>query len=160
MTEASDYTSLIAHAHDLQEKSERWHRSLATAFLNEEEQAEFARFVDWLYSSEDGDLDDFGGEELRSRLSCPSEDCWGRSCRYADKCFVAKARARALQAHVVITNHALVLADAASSGTGLLPSYRKGLYFPYMRQLFQLSFPLFDLTTLYFVIVYPRCINS
>ena len=39
MTEASDYTSLIAHAHDLQEKSERWHRSLATAFLNEEEQA-------------------------------------------------------------------------------------------------------------------------
>ncbi len=39
MTDQPDYTSLIAHAQDLQDKSRLWHRSLATAFLNEEEQA-------------------------------------------------------------------------------------------------------------------------
>ena len=110
--------------------------------LNEEEQAEFTRFVNWLYSSEDGDLDDFGGEELRSRLSCPSEDCWGRSCRYADKCFVAKARARALQAHVIITNHALVLAAAASTGTDILP--------PYGRLVLDEAHNLEDIATEYF----------
>ena len=110
--------------------------------LNEEEQSEFTRFVNWLYGSEDGDLDDFGGEELRSHLSCPSEDCWGRSCRYADKCFVAKARARALQAHVIITNHALVLAAAASTGTDILP--------PYGRLVLDEAHNLEDIATEYF----------
>ena len=91
--------------------------------LSPDEQAEFQRFLDWLYATEDGDLDAFGGEELRARLCCPSEDCWGRACRYADKCFVAKARARALRAHIIVANHALVLSEAANPGSGLLPAY-------------------------------------
>lgn len=110
--------------------------------LNEEEQAEFARLVEWLYRTEDGDLDTFGGETLRARLSCPSEDCWGRSCRYADKCFIAKARARAQHAHVIVANHALVLADAASTGTELLPAYG--------RLIFDEAHNLEDIATEYF----------
>ena len=110
--------------------------------LGEDEQREFARFVEWLYATKDGDLDSFGGEELRTRLACPSEDCWGRSCRYAGKCFIAKARVRALQSHIIIANHALVLAEAANPSSGLLP--------PYGRLIFDEAHNLEDIATEYF----------
>ena len=92
--------------------------------FNEAEQAEFECLVEWLHRTEDGDLDDLGAEVLRPRICCPGEDCAGRSCRYYSKCFVAKARDRALKAHVIVANHALVLAESASSGAGsILPAY-------------------------------------
>lgn len=110
--------------------------------LDEQEKNEFTRFLEWLYATKDGDLDSFGGEELRSRLACPSEDCWGRSCRYAGRCFIAKARSRALQSHVIIANHALVLAEAANPGAGLLPAYG--------RLVFDEAHNLEDIATEYF----------
>ena len=39
MNNLGNYDSLIAHLHDLKEKSERWHKSTCSAFLTEEEQA-------------------------------------------------------------------------------------------------------------------------
>ena len=39
MNNAGEYESLAAHLSDLKDKSETWHRSLASSFLNEEEQA-------------------------------------------------------------------------------------------------------------------------
>lgn len=39
MNNARQYESLSAHLYDLKEKSETWHRSLSSSFLNEEEQA-------------------------------------------------------------------------------------------------------------------------
>ena len=39
MNNLGNYDSLIAHLHDLKEKSERWHKSVCSAFLTEEEQA-------------------------------------------------------------------------------------------------------------------------
>ena len=110
--------------------------------LNEEERREFTRFVEWLHRTTDGDLDDFGGEDVRARLSCPSEDCWGRSCRFAGKCFVAKARDRAQHAHVIVANHALVLAEAANPGADILPAYG--------RLVFDEAHNLEDIATEYF----------
>ncbi len=110
--------------------------------LSESEKGEFTRFLEWLYATKDGDLDSFGCEELRSRLVCPAEDCWGRSCRYSGKCFIAKARARALQSHIIIANHALVLAEAANPGAGLLPAYG--------RLIFDEAHNLEDIATEYF----------
>ncbi len=91
--------------------------------LAEDERDAFARLVDWLHRTPDGDLDDFGDELLRPKLSCPPEDCAGRMCPFHQKCFIAKARARALKAHVIVVNHALVLAEATSPGAGILPAY-------------------------------------
>ena len=39
MTEQGDFSSLASHLKDLQENSEKWHRTLASAFMNEEETA-------------------------------------------------------------------------------------------------------------------------
>ncbi|MBR6735045.1 MAG: hypothetical protein IKL96_11685 [Kiritimatiellae bacterium] len=91
--------------------------------LSDDEREAFDKFLGWLRRTEDGDLDDLGDEEMRARLSCPSEDCAGRTCPFRAKCFVAKARARAREAHVVVVNHALVLADSESAGSELLPAY-------------------------------------
>ena len=110
--------------------------------LDEDEKPEFEYLVEWLHRTEDGDLDDLGAEVLRPRLMCPGEDCMGRACRYAGKCFIAKARARALRAHVVVANHALVLAEATSNGTGILP--------PYGRLVFDEAHNLEDVATEFF----------
>lgn len=91
--------------------------------LSEDEQAACIRLIDWVHATEDGDLDDFGDEQLRPKLSCPHEDCAGRMCPYHSKCFIAKARARALKAHVVVVNHALVLAEVTSGGANILPAF-------------------------------------
>ena len=91
--------------------------------LAEDERTAFAHLVDWLHRTPDGDLDDLGDERLRPHLACPPEDCAGRACPFRPKCFIAKARARALKAHVVVVNHALVLAEATNPGGGILPAY-------------------------------------
>jgi RNA-binding protein YlmH len=39
MTDSPDHTSLAAHLKDLEENSQTWHKSLSSAFLNEEEQS-------------------------------------------------------------------------------------------------------------------------
>ncbi|MBR1588257.1 MAG: hypothetical protein IJ658_08035, partial [Kiritimatiellae bacterium] len=91
--------------------------------LSDEEKEEFKHLYAWLHATPDGDLDDLGLERLRPQLSCPGEDCAGRVCRYRDKCFVAKARARAQRSHIVVVNHALVFAEASNAASTLLPAY-------------------------------------
>lgn len=91
--------------------------------LTEQEKVDLVRLVDWLRTTSDGDLDTVDAGTLRMHVSCPGEDCQGRTCPYQGKCFVRKARDKALHAHVVVANHALVLAEAISSDAGLLPAY-------------------------------------
>lgn len=89
-----------------------------------EERGEFGEVVRWLHEDGcDGDLDAVNVPTLRSRLVCAGEDCGGKRCQYASRCFIRKARERALRAHLVVANHALVLAEAASPGSGILPAY-------------------------------------
>lgn len=92
--------------------------------MNSFERDEFGELVRWLHTKEcDGDLDAVDTPMLRSRLVCAGEDCAGRRCPYGSKCFVRKARERALRAHLIVANHALVLAEAANPGSGILPAY-------------------------------------
>ena len=44
MTNQDEYASLIAHLHDLQDKSMTWHKTMSSSFLNEEELAHVSRF--------------------------------------------------------------------------------------------------------------------
>ena len=90
--------------------------------MSDDEQELMPAFIDWLRATEDGDLDSYEGLP-RHLLSCPGEECGGRRCPFYSKCFVYKARKRAAEAHLVIVNHALVLAEATSPGSGILPGY-------------------------------------
>ena len=78
---------------------------------------------EWAEKSPDGDLDKWNGVFDRSLMSCPAEECSGKYCEYYDKCFFFKARKKAQEAHLVVANHSLVLADACSPGGTILPPY-------------------------------------
>ena len=90
--------------------------------MSRDEQAEMPRFIAWLKSTTDGDLDGYEGLP-RSLLTCPGEECGGRRCPYYSRCFVYRARKAAADAHLVIANHSLVLAEATVPGSGILPAY-------------------------------------
>ncbi len=92
--------------------------------MSKDEQEAMPRFIEWLKTTEDGDLD---GMDLidRTRLSCPGEECGGRRCRYYSRCFVYRARKNAAGAHLIVANHALVLAEALSGAGMILPAYNR-----------------------------------
>ena len=88
------------------------------------EAAFFTRLMVWLESTESGDLGELPmGEQEAARwssLSAGSEEGHG-NCAYEREglCFIGRARRAAQAAHLVITNHALLLADS-SSGSNVL----------------------------------------
>ena len=90
--------------------------------MSADEQALMPAFIEWLQHTPDGDLDSYEGVP-RNLLSCPGEECSGRRCPFYSRCFVYKARKAAAEAHLVIVNHALVLAEATAPGSGILPGY-------------------------------------
>lgn len=90
--------------------------------MSAEEQALMPAFVEWLRHTPDGDLDAYEGLP-HGQLSCPGDECGGRRCTYYTRCFVYKARKAAAEAHLVVVNHALVLAEATAPGSGILPGY-------------------------------------
>ena len=90
--------------------------------MSADEQEQMPAFIDWMRRTADGDLDGYEGLP-RNLLSCPGEECSGRRCPFFSKCFVYKARKAAAEAHLVIVNHSLVLAEATAPGSGILPGY-------------------------------------
>lgn len=88
-----------------------------------DERETLKKVVEWLHATEDGDLDTLDLGVMRNRFVCTPDDCAGRACPWYGRCFVARARAKALKAHVVVANHSLVLAEASTPGSGLLPPY-------------------------------------
>jgi len=87
-----------------------------------EEQA--AMVHEWAAHTETGDRDDLDAE-IDSRVwravSVSSAECVGESrCAFGDECFSAQARARAMEADIVVTNHALLAIDAIE-GVPVLP---------------------------------------
>ena len=90
--------------------------------MTAEEQALMPGFIRWLQATKDGDLDSYEGLP-RSLLACAGDECGGRRCAYYARCFVYKARKAAAAAHLVVANHALVLAEATAGGNGILPAY-------------------------------------
>ena len=89
--------------------------------MSEEEQAAMPGFIEWLRHTEDGDLDGYDGLP-RNLLTCPGEECGGRRCPFYTRCFLYRARRAAAEAHLVVANHALVLADSVAEGGNILPN--------------------------------------
>jgi len=87
------------------------------------------RIAGWLSTTETGDGSELGlrGRQngLWGRISAQEGQCLGESCQFHQqgRCFLLRARSRAKGANIVIVNHALLLADAAS-GNQLLPHFR------------------------------------
>jgi ATP-dependent DNA helicase DinG len=87
-----------------------------------EEQA--AMVHEWASHTQTGDRDDLDAEidsHVWRAVSVSSAECVGESrCAFGDDCFSAQARARAMEADIVVTNHALLAIDAIE-GVPVLP---------------------------------------
>lgn len=88
-----------------------------------------AKMLVWLQSTKTGDLSEItiiGPTEraIWSRISANDEGCTSDACvgRMGGICPFYRAKQAALQSHIVIVNHALLLADVAT-GNRVLPEY-------------------------------------
>lgn len=71
-----------------------------------------------------GDMDSWDGKltpRVRAALATTHGGCAGSACPHAKHCPVLTARTQALKAEVLVTNHALLMADGVR-GAGVLPS--------------------------------------
>src|SRR5690606_12684147 len=67
------------------------------------------------------------GADIWNRVTSTRENCLGQECPFARDCFLLKARRHAQDADVVVSNHALFMADLALREDGitdLLPETR------------------------------------
>lgn len=88
-----------------------------------------AKVLVWLQSSDSGDRNEINlngpvERSVWSRLSAENEGCKLETClkRTGGRCPYYRARIAADSAHILIVNHALLLADAAANGR-VLPEY-------------------------------------
>ncbi len=96
---------------------------------NQEEMRVLGKILVWLDSSLSGDrgeinLSNPAERRIWNRISAEHEDCSTEGClkRTGGRCPFYQARQRAHAAHIVIVNHALLLADVAT-GNRVLPEY-------------------------------------
>lgn len=83
------------------------------------------RLADWVYNTDTGDiseLDFVPHYETWNEINSDSDDCLRNRCPRFLECFYFETRRQAEQANIVVVNHALLLADAASQGN-ILPEY-------------------------------------
>ena len=88
-----------------------------------------ARIAVWLPETATGELGEIAVPAAErsawDALSATDTDCLSRRCVYVrdNSCFLLRARAEAAGAHLLVVNHALLLANAAS-GDQVLPPFR------------------------------------
>jgi ATP-dependent DNA helicase DinG len=106
--------------------------SAGALFQTEEDVNDYARLSNWIESTETGDRAELPFEpraSLWSELAVGGDRCLGRRCPVRGSCFSEAARSRAADAELVVTNHALYLADTVlrarrgESERALLPDH-------------------------------------
>jgi ATP-dependent DNA helicase DinG len=105
------------------------HAMRAVGPRSADEMRVLAKVLVWLSAGGSGDRGDIdlrgGGEAIAwSRLSADNDGCGGETCLVQEDglCPYFRARRRAECAHVIIVNHALLLADIAT-GNRVIPEY-------------------------------------
>lgn len=109
---------------------ERWSQAIEADEPRSAEQARvLARIAVWLGETDRGDRAELyllGDERDHWRaLAADTNDCLARRCSFVREgtCFLQQARTEAAAAHVLVVNHALLLANAAG-GDQVLPPFR------------------------------------
>lgn len=82
--------------------------------LGKADDARHAALRDWAARTEEGDLAEFDCPEddpLVPAITSTVDNCTGSKCEAYEECFVARARARAREADLVVANHHLFASD-------------------------------------------------
>lgn len=88
-------------------------------------ETQVARLREWAETTETGERDDLDpgvSDRAWRQVSISKLECLGTKCPFSSECFPMLARARANEADVIVTNHAL-LGIAAFGSPGALPEF-------------------------------------
>ena len=92
------------------------------SFQSREMAALFSTLSEWANHSETGDISEFSGIPENDRLwfyaTSNTDNCLGSECPDYDRCFVVKARKKAMDADLVVVNHHLYFSDLALKEEG------------------------------------------
>jgi predicted DnaQ family exonuclease/DinG family helicase len=95
--------------------------------FSEAEARLLARVLVWLQRTESGDREELNlqqdEEPLWELICADSRSCTPQRCAPYGTCYWLDVHARAASAHLLVVNHALLVADLAAGG-GLIPPYR------------------------------------
>lgn len=99
----------------------------------DEEQEELLKIEKWAEKTQDGSRSDLSFKpkpQTWEKACAESDTCTREKCSYYKKCLFFKARNRARDANLLISNHSLLFADlsfrkGSEKGNGLLPDYDK-----------------------------------
>lgn len=95
----------------------RMQRFLTNGQLEIWAQKSMLKVVDWSEKTRDGDLAslpfDVFAKGIGPMVTATAEQCGGSKCPEFERCPLMKARQKAQSADIVVTNHSLLLADAA-----------------------------------------------
>ena len=107
----------------------RWRAFVREGFTNDTDRLLAAKILIWLRQTDTGDrselaLDDSESGRWSALLGADAQHCTPKTCRdnRAGRCFLSRARRRAEGAHLLVVNHALLLADQALESK-VLPEY-------------------------------------
>lgn len=82
----------------------------------------FASLQEWSKLSESGDIGEFSGIPENDRLwlyaTSNADNCLGSECPDIDRCFVVRARKKAMEADLLVINHHLFFSDLALKEEG------------------------------------------
>ena len=110
----------------------KWQRSLrdiSWRFSRREKEA-LQTLVIWAHDTPTGDIDEHNGFNTTghalvwSKLNSEPGFCTTNVCAHNDFCYLGKLRQESAKAHLVVVNHSLLLADAASDHA-ILPNYQR-----------------------------------
>ena len=88
--------------------------------LSRDEREKALALVFWANRTATGDISENNGFRsgrsggVWSKVASEAGSCSGQRCSQYRKCFLQKARAQAVNSHIVVVNHALILSDIAS----------------------------------------------
>lgn len=91
-------------------------------FKSREMAAIFAALAAWSEQTESGDIVEFAGipenDSLWYYATSNADNCLGGECPELDRCFVLKARKKAMEADILVINHHLYFSDLALKADG------------------------------------------
>ncbi len=79
-----------------------------------EEAAALMPLLSWAAATKTGDISECAGFRflaLTPQVTATGDECMGRGCPFAGKCFVRRARCLAQLADIIVVNHALIFSD-------------------------------------------------
>lgn len=94
---------------------------------SKEEVLTIAQMIVWLGQTDDGDDEELHftakGKKIWDEVASDADSCLNRACPWFHRCFYHRAKHKANQANVVITNHSMLFTDMIADHR-LLPSYQ------------------------------------